>query len=146
MGLHLTFYPLNNQDDLVAGVVTTEARFTVTECMSLNRQLKDVSVHGARQGGIVPVVETRSALRGFKLQDSIHGPSDVSDHPEPFDVDGYGQPLTWAYAGDIAKVDLLHGYDPDIPSPFDNYHADATAALAYIRALPEDTPVVLYWF
>jgi hypothetical protein len=49
-------------------------------------------------------------------------------------TDGYGKPLTWTTPATLARLE-----SPDDLSPWNN------AVLAFLRALPEDTRIVLYW-
>ncbi len=56
------------------------------------------------------------------------------DDPLYAPVDTYGYPLTWVSAGLLAQVDEGSLLDHD-----------NRAALAYVRAMPPDTSVVLFW-
>ena len=53
--------------------------------------------------------------------------------------------ITWLPAGDFGKVTLDDYVRGGTPIDFLTHHPDAVAALAYIKALPPKTPVVLYW-
>ena len=49
-------------------------------------------------------------------------------------ADRYGQPLTWFTSSDLTRLDV-----PDGISPWND------AVLAFLRALPEEIRIVLYW-
>jgi len=138
MGLHLSLYVLVDQRELTSGQATAPmTRLDINEHMGLNRLIKDVSVHGKCQEGVVPVMSPSPVLRDFKLRDIAHGgPEDKSF--DEFGTDFYGNPLTWVYADEFNKVVLSDELGE--PSAF-----RVRAALAYIAELPPNTPIVLYW-
>lgn len=49
-------------------------------------------------------------------------------------TDCYGQPLRYVFADDLAKIQ-----EPEV---LDGY---TRACLAFVRALPDETPIVLWW-
>lgn len=142
--LRLSLYVLRNLRELTAGTVYPMSRLDVNECMPLNAQLTNIEARGIGMSVIwgTPRVMPQPCLRSFRL-----GQITYDDHTYAVDVDLHGDPLTWLYASDFDKVTLEkivqndgeHEYDPAF------YNPDAVAALAYIKALPPDTPIVLYW-
>ena len=134
MGLHLELHVLTGLEQLHA-VTTPMAVLTVNEDMDLNRQLTDVNRFNRDQQGVIPVVITRPVLRGFAIEELLH-----DNQSYKFDVDPYGNELTWLYASEFTAV-----IPPIYATSTFPVAARTTAALAYIAALPSDTPIVLYW-
>jgi len=141
MALHVIFYALRDESDIRAGgSVSPIARLDVNECMPLNAQLTDVVERFGRNGGWgTPRVMPEPFPRGFEITQISE-----DDHTCAFGSDHYHDPLTWLPAGEFEKVtlDYVRG---GVPIDFTKHHPDAVAALAYIKALPSETPVVLYW-
>jgi hypothetical protein len=136
MGLHLKLFVLRDAEDLTHQVSAMTV-LEVNEYMPLNAALTDVVARrgekAARWGE--QQLKPQPTIRGFALSQTLH-----NDESYTFDVDGYGDSLTFTYAGDIANLSFTEDNGARM-----SHHPDAIAALAYLGALPRDTPVVLYW-
>ena len=140
MGLHLSLYVLVDQRELTSGQATAPmTRLDINEHMGLNRLIKDVSVHGKCQEGVVPVMSPSPVLRDFKLRDIAHGgPEDKSF--DEFGTDFYGNPLTWVYADELTGSLWYYARKPAFKIPFSD---GETRARLYRFAFERDEPQYL---
>jgi len=137
MGLHLKLFVLRSISDLAqTGGISPMTTLEVNEYMPLNAMLTDVAKRGKNERWGEPKLQPQSVLRGFMLELAL-----PDDYSHKFDTDGYGDTLTFVYAGDFEQLPFT---DDQIRQAA-LHHPDALAALAYLRALPADTPIVLYW-
>lgn len=137
MALHLSFFVLRDTAELCKpNAVHPMTRLDVIECMPLNALLTDVAKRSAQLHQEEQQLFPQPVLRGFMLEQTL-----PDDHSHKFDTDGYGDPLSFLYADDFKRLPFT---EDDLTNMI-HHHPDVVAALAYLKTLPADTPVVLYW-
>lgn len=131
--MHLTLSPLKRPQDLSGEPVVPMATLPVGVCMELNAQLRDLRTKGGSRGWGVQKVFPQPVPNGFGIIEVTHADTNL------LAKDLGGDRLTWLAAHEFAKVDLW-------PGAYLRRHPEPAAALAYIRALPLETPIILCWW
>ena len=123
MGYSLTVLVLTDWQEVKNGdQVVPEGQLHLARSSGICCQLRDF-------GEKKPIVEPRPLPKDMRV---LVSKEDSVDYEEN---DVYGDKLTYVFAKDLKNLDMT----ADRVTPFE------LAAKAYIDALPELTPIVLYW-
>ena len=125
MSLDLSLFPLNHPRQLRETEVLCVGRLNWDQDYRIFGQLIDMAQYGIAEK---PTIRTHA----FPPQLWIEFFEEEGTKRE--NTDPYGEPLTFAYAQDLKKLEL-----PPDASP------QSRAIKAFISELPEKTPIVLYW-
>lgn len=123
MSVELTIYPLFNCQQLGATKVTLGDRLYFTNLSSVIAQILDDRP------------ECATTIRALPLPPQMRVEiCDGENTTRPVSKDRYGKDLTYVFAKDLKRLEL--------PSQASQY---TRAVKAYVDALPEETPIILWW-
>jgi len=129
MGLDLKFLPLRDREQLMARMIIADTVLSVPG---------DYAIFGQ----IANSLYTKSGLE-VVVRPIILPPKTkvwIPEHEQRLKTrkDAYDHDLTYAFAEQLKGIRQTKNITPNITPR-------GKAALAYIKALPKDTPVILYW-
>ncbi len=128
MGLDLRLYPLKDAKSLVGNVLAWN-RLQFERDYRIFAQIADVDGKSK-----VPEEELAVVVRTQSLPPSVQVGLYEDEGLIDTTQDAYGKEMTYALAGDLRKIRLL---EPVFPTN--------GAIMAYVRALPKNTPIILDW-
>jgi len=130
MGLDLTIYPLRDRRALSDQNPLCHERLNLDADYQIFGQLIDMGdqLRSERPDIPKPTIRVYPLPPGMWIR--VYEDEGIAQRHD----DAYGEGLTFAYAGDMAKLSM----------PTDAT-AKNRAVKAFIDALPEDTPIILFW-
>lgn len=129
MSMMLTIYPLRNLGQLAKTSIFCDDHLTFEDDYRLFGQLRDMSGYRQDDSSIPAKPSIHVMPLPLQLWIRMHPVEGI----ETTRTDEYDEILTFAYAEDLKELRV------------GATHARNVAILAFIAALPEDTPIILYW-